>query len=484
MVLIENIGSNGLPVFFLLYKHKKTICKKALKTYLHFKCVSKAGESMNQNRTLSLFSKLFLRILFGIITDFIILILAYEFLTIFWFYFLFAIIVLASGYYIFKSILKLKDLDDKEDSFDALVEILDDLEYAKPLNLSIDMKQENGLVEETLHHHEELEQMIEPEEKITRQDKPIELSDFIEQLHVYIKEQGLKIDKDNLKEMFASMAASKLLMVKNHTVEHVEKFTQAFTKFIGAKLYIDDASHLKSFNELLSSDYTLNQLIEEANQNPNKIYFMGYKHLNFMNLDKKISPIIDYALNPSLPSHIKTTLGHVLPNNVWFILYVGEHDHTYEIQSATQSSVYIDLEATEVEPKVKTKQKYLRLSYLSFSNILFDSYEKYYLDETIWKKIDQLEAYLNETASFNIDNRLFRQFERYASAYLLFGGEKEAVLDHILYSKILNILLSLKSFREQLDTDEMLSMFDNIFGLENLNKSKRTLKKLMDETKQ
>jgi len=125
--------------------------------------------------------------------------------------------------------------------------------------------------------------------------------------------------------------------------------------------------------------------------------------------------------------------------------------------------------------------KIKKLSYEFLTNLFEDGYNTNYIEEPEWKKFDQIERYLQEHNSFAMDNRLFRQLERYTSLFLLFGGDKTEAIDYVLYSKFLPVIRVLDMDGPQKSDNELLQLFEKLFGLENLTKSKQILKLIQDK---
>jgi len=145
-----------------------------------------------------------------------------------------------------------------------------------------------------------------------------------------------------------------------------------------------------------------------------------------------------------------------------------------------QGSVYLDLSIKLTDPKDEVIENDLKYSYENFTNILFDGYDQYYIDESEWKKIDQIENYLKKNLDFNIDNRLVRQIERYTSTVLLFGGEKNQAIDGMFYTKLLRLISTLDLIKDKQSEESLVSLFEKLFGLENLSRSKQLLKDIKE----
>jgi len=311
-------------------------------------------------------------------------------------------------------------------------------------------------------------------------DKPIVATNYCDDFAAYCIDSGLAVDKNSIRELFASMATSKLIIINHEKVQISERFIELFTEFIGANLFVDeDKPDLVSFDEFYGDDYRLKTSVIDASKNMNRFYFWAIKQLNNQNVDPLFDKIMDFSMSPLLPSEIESqhfdTI-QTLPNNLWFLILPNDHEEMIASEKLATSSVTLELSAKIVTPKEEVTQNSFKLSYLEMTSLLFDGYELYYLEESDWKKMDQIEGYLNEMYNYTIDNRLFRQLERYTSTFLMFGGDKNEAIDSVLFTKLLRIISQLQPITTEKSEDSLLSLFERLFGLENLRLSKNLLK--------
>ena len=138
----------------------------------------------------------------------------------------------------------------------------------------------------------------------------------------------------------------------------------------------------------------------------------------------------------------------------------------------------IDINAQIVEPKDSVYNTVNKLSYHYFSDCIRDSRESYYIKEDLWKKFDQLEYYANERTPFVINNRVFRQLERYTTMYLLCEGDEYEAIDSVLTSKLLVMISKVNIVKKDKEDEGIFALCEKLFGLENLTKSKKLLKQI------
>ena len=172
-----------------------------------------------------------------------------------------------------------------------------------------------------------------------------------------------------------------------------------------------------------------------------------------------------------------------IPNNLWFFV-IPESNESIVSDKLSLSAITIEVKAKLTMPKDTVTQNEFKISNEYYTNFLLDGYETYYLNESDWKKIDRIELYFQQYGSFKIDNRVFRQMERFASTFLMFGGDKHEAIDTILYNKLLKVISHLEFNQTSETDDQVLNLFEQLFGLEYLPRSKQVLKDIQTNIEQ
>lgn len=408
-------------------------------------------------------------------------------------------LLLAIINYIFYIILKKfnKPKQKPTRSVKSLTSLLDGMKISEPLNIELQtMDVEPVVVVEKIEIVPEIilpvgEAAIEilyPKNVIYQKpiyNKPVIPIKYCDEFAPYLFDRGLSVDKNNIREIFACMATSKLIIVNSDNPVISERFIDIFSDYIGAKIFIDEnKADLDAFDTLLTPENKLIDCINNAKSNANINHIMVLKAVDLNVIDSSINKIIDYALDPLLPCEIKNVhLNGIseLPRNIWFILVPKKDANLSMSEKLAQSAVTLEINAKIIVPKDEVVENGLKLSFEYFTNLLIDGCERFYIDESEWKKIDQIEVYINENSTFFMDNRLFRQLERYTSTFLMFGGDKNEAIDSVLYAKLLRLISTIHIVSSHDNEDNFLSLFEKLFGLENLNKSKSLLKDIKED---
>ena len=380
--------------------------------------------------------------------------------------------------------------EPKTRSIIDLTNLLDNMSFNEPISYE-------SLIEEELTEVEVIEeaplmneqgeplQILKP--KTIKEQKPIfdaiiQPVSYTDALYNYCIDSGLAVDKNTIREMIAALATSKLLILNHEKREISLRFLELFTEFVGINHTVCEIESLKSFEELFSETYPFLQTITDAANTLNRFHFITLDRydLNQMNI---LEPFIEYSLNPNLPFNIENKHNQAIKEltpNVWMVILPKTNQDEPLNEKHHEGVLQIELDAKLVMPKEVVSQNPFKLSFEQFTGLLYEGYDHHYIEESEWKKIDQVEQFTMSHGNYKIDNRLFRQLERFTSTFIQFGGEKSDAMDRVLYDKLLRIVLKLQLTKEN-EQEDLLTLFERLFGLENLNKSKNLLKTLNED---
>lgn len=361
-----------------------------------------------------------------------------------------------------------KNIIAKKDSEDVLEDDFDD-QYEEEVTFEPEYDESGNLI-----------QILKPNEMLSVDaiyNAKIEMDKYCELLCQYMLDNGLKIEKKVAREIFSCMAASQIIIVKSERNIISQRFIEIFSDFIGARSYFGtEKPEWKSFRDLYQNDTKLEKCIRSAHRNKNLIHIMSYNKVNLFTIENYFSKIINFAKNPLLPCSIeemKVKDIKELPKNIWFMVIPTSINVSIP-KKLMEYSFIIDTGAKIVTPKDVVRRNALKTSYYYFTDIVRDYSDTFYISEEVWKKIDQIELYVNKQVPFNIENRIFRQLERYTTMYMMCGGDEIEAIDTILATKLLILIAKLDLVKNG-EYEGFLDLCEKLFGLENLTKSKLLL---------
>ncbi|QVK18989.1 hypothetical protein KHQ81_04575 [Mycoplasmatota bacterium] len=346
---------------------------------------------------------------------------------------------------------------------------------------------EEELMQKEMDADEEEANLQKPKSVISREHifvKDVDPKKYCDDLYSYLQDNGLSVNMNNVREMFASMAATKLIIVKSEDPILSQRFVELFSDFIGAYYTKDKVKpNLELFDDLYLDNYRFKKFILKANHDPNKINIMSLRDVKLDTLEQCFDKVLEYAWNPLLACNIESSIFSFvkeMPINTWFMVIPKDSNDTFMSETLGNSAITLELNAKTIEPKEEVYENEKKLSYEFMTNLLLEGYEKFYIKEAAWKKVDKVEEYLKEYSTFTLDNRMFRQLERYTSTYLMFGGDEYEAMDSVLYAKLLRVISILKINIDQDSEKGLFQLFEKLYGLENLTRSKTILKEIQE----
>ena len=328
-------------------------------------------------------------------------------------------------------------------------------------------------------------------------DDEMPFTDYFINFSNYAKERGINIEPNSLRQLIAGIGSSKIMFIKSKNKELANSILKLLSEYLGSQFYSDVANdNWTNLSDLkwrvengLYYETAFFQGIEAAISDYKAISIIGLENVDVNTMNSYFEPFLKYANEPNLDNYVtianptrKVTDSYKLTNNIWFAIFAKSNDFELPIEYA-QTSVVVELNAVEVEKSEElSENKFKFIPFTRFNECLLEDEDNNTISEDLWKKVDALDDYITRVAKFRIENKLFIQLEKYVTAYILCKGDKNDALDNCILNKLLPILKTLEfKISEGSEDEDLLATVDNIFGLENLNKSQEYLRKINQE---
>lgn len=303
-------------------------------------------------------------------------------------------------------------------------------------------------------------------------------------------EAGVVIDKKTAREVLSAIAGGQLIFVKENEMDLCKKFLQSLSKFFGVEYYEtrvpDDAS---SFDAIMKTNpgtgnilTSFSKSVIAANRMIESINISVLTNVDPSNMMNYFKDVFEQAKNPNLKNEVKigtrqsTATMYAIPKNFWTICCLKEQETMIPSEIA-KYSFFIDLNLKAAE---ETKEAVERkaISYPQLIDCYNELFEMCYIEEDVWKHLDEFEEYLAARGSYFIDNRIIRQMERFAAIYLALDGEQADVIDALLVNKLL--LIALPNTYKKLDNSEetVVGTAEKILGADYIMNCQELLKKI------
>lgn len=313
----------------------------------------------------------------------------------------------------------------------------------------------------------------------------INLKELCESFYIYLLNKGLMLEPKKIRELFAAMSASRLVIINNKSLKNKE-FLEVLNEFFGNKTYYKELSndvateHDVFFEDgTLVSDFTKG--ICNSIDNTSTVNITSLLNVNLDNCNLYLNSIVNYAKNPNekgritLDSSDYSISNYIvgknlpIPTNTWFILFSKENNNIIK-NAVVKEAITIDIDVTQVERK-ETTEEFKVLSAVNFLDAINKARESNFLSNDSWDKIDELENGLNRKINFNIENKIIRKLEIFASVYNVISEDERTSLD----ASIANILLPIIFYNKTGIYNDVLDCLKEVFEEEYILSTKESL---------
>lgn len=313
---------------------------------------------------------------------------------------------------------------------------------------------------------------------------------------------GLYYTIDTVRQVFAGMATSKLIILEGISGTGKTSLAYAMGKFFSFDSAIipvqpswKDRSELlgyyneftKKFNEseflkaLYVSTYRKDLdviVLDEMNLARIEYYFAEF--LSVMEMREKESWVIDLipTTDPSDPKNLID--GKLLiPQNVIFFGTANNDDSTFTISDKVYDraiSLFFDDKGRAFKAE---NQEPLSIPYSQLEALYNDAKKQYTISEQMLKKFEELDNFVIRKFKLAFGNRIMKQLESFVPTYIACGGSEIEAFDFIFTNKILKKFESLNIAFLKDELEELLVYLDKLYGKNKFVKAQEFIKNLI-----
>ena len=329
-----------------------------------------------------------------------------------------------------------------------------------------------------------------------------ELDELCEKFREYAAGKlGLYYDISDIRRFIAGMGISKLIILRgmsgtgktslayaageffcnSSTVVPIQPMWKERSDMIG---YFNEFT--KKFNEttMLCKLYEAGgkgdvyiTVLDEVNISRIEYYFAEF--LSLLELPDTSKRYLDVVSDTWKNDPARLVNGKLLlPVNMWFVGTANNDDSTFAISDKVYDrAAVIDLDR-KCTPFVCDTPSPCHISYEALAQLFEKAKGKYTLSSESKEKLKRLDEYLSEVFRVSFGNRIMRQIEAYVPVMLACGGTETEALDDILARKILRKLEQLSPAFVKSESDNLLSLLDELFGEEAMLQSRQYIEKM------
>ena len=303
------------------------------------------------------------------------------------------------------------------------------------------------------------------------------------------RNNGLDVDKSTARLVLSSIVASRLVIVKEPNEELRKKFFKTVSSFFGNDLYLttvsDDATKLYDVIWKLTSEGNVqtdfSRGLNASRNYPDRVNIVSLDNVKAEGMRAMYKEILDYIKNPSIPCALRIGNRNVdngyrqLPKNVWFLFGMDKESIIPSEVAKYSITLELNLKACDVPAEKATIKP---IDYPQVLDFLNDSYEDHFIQEDVWKKLDEFFEVFSNRGEYFIDNRIVREMERFAAVYLALDGDQADLIDTLLEKKLLLVALPNEYKKVEVDEEGLVGQAEKILGADFVTNSQQILKKI------
>ncbi len=308
----------------------------------------------------------------------------------------------------------------------------------------------------------------------------------VQQFISFALSKGYKFEVQTVREIFAAMSASRLIITRGMTNDSLTVIIKLLSEYFETNMYVDmvDASYVNDGNALFKNEAggrrrtALMNALNAAQTTRSKVHIATLTDVKLAELSNYFVPFARYIRNPHSGAVLQAVdennraIKVNLTENVWFILNLSVNETMANIPayvSELASFIKIDYMPSV---SVALAEPIIPFTYYQFDYLLEGVKNKYGLTEDVWKKIDSIEAFVNNSVAYSIGNRICIAVERYFAVYKSCGGEDKDAIDKVLAARVIPSAIVALDTVEDTEQKNLSEKLDLVFGEENVDASR------------
>ena len=299
--------------------------------------------------------------------------------------------------------------------------------------------------------------------------------------------KGYKFEEQTIRDIFSAMSASRLIITRGISNDMFTVIIKLLSEYFETNMHIDivDDTYVNDGNALLKKEANvirrtalMNTLIEAQNQR-SKVHIAALTEVKLAELSNYFVPFARYIRNPrnggvlQAVDHNNRQIRVGLTENVWFVLNLGANETMANIPAyISELASFIKIEYAPAV-SVALAEPIIPFSYYQFDYLLEGVKSQYGgLTEDVWKKIDSIEAFVNNSVAYSMGNRICIAVERYFTVYRACGGEEKEAIDKVLAARVIPSAIVALDTVEENEQKNLSEKLDMVFGEENVDASR------------
>ena len=311
-----------------------------------------------------------------------------------------------------------------------------------------------------------------------------------EQFMAFAASRGYRFDENSVREIFAAMASSRLIITKGMTNDAFAAVIRVLSEYFGTAASVDavDYSYVNDNSALYRTvangkQKTALALVMEASNNaPEKVHLAALTDVTFTEMSKYFIPFSRYIRNPRNSTIIEAVGNagekvYFKPSeNLWFFLNLKMGESIKNIPSyISELASVVKIDYSGAVPMMLTIPT-VQFSYYQFDYMLDKIKTKNGITEDTWKKIDSLEAFIKNSTPYILNNRVSVSVEKFYTVFCACGGDEKVALDRALSARVIPSAVVALNGVENTENKNLSEKLEMIFGEENIEVSRSAVR--------
>ena len=311
-----------------------------------------------------------------------------------------------------------------------------------------------------------------------------------EQFTAFAASKGYRFDENSVKEIFAAMSSSRLIITKGMTNDSFASVIRILSEYFGTVAAVDavDYSYVNDSSALYRTVATGKQktalalAIDASSKAPEKVHLAALTDVTFAEMSNYFIPFSRYIRNPRNDMIIEAVGNagekvYFKPfENLWFFLNLKMGESIKNIPSyISELASVVKIDYTGVVPMMLTIPT-VQFNYYQFDYILDKIKTKNGISEDTWKKIDSLETFIRNSAPYIINNRMSVSIEKFYTVFCACGGDGNVALDRALSARVIPSAVVALNGVENTENKNLSEKLEMIFGEDNIEVSRSTVR--------
>lgn len=319
-------------------------------------------------------------------------------------------------------------------------------------------------------------------------DSDFDLAGICEQFRLFAaSELGLYYDLDMMRYFIASMGAARIIILQGISGTGKTSLPYAFGKFVGKDTtvvsvqpawrertelygYYNEFTKKYSETDFLRAIYEANYyrdphivILDEMNIARVEYYFAEMLSILEMPRQDEWKVNIVSSLWANDPCLINDGAVQI-PNNVWFVGTINNDDSTFAVSDKVYDrAIPIDLDA-RAEAFECEHTSAVSISTDRLAELFEKAKEEYTVSDEMWKKLDELDAYLVKNFKLTFGNRINKQIGDFIPCLIACGGTEIQGADFMVAKKVLRKFESLSLGFMKDELTKFNAYLDKLFG--------------------